>query len=102
VALQAGGMMIGLVSALSYSAGIAAHWLISTRFVFADDVRALGAERRGQQMLFLISALVGLSLTTVIVTLAVALGLDARPAKLVAVGVSFQATYLLRAKVVFA
>jgi len=102
LALQASGMPVALLSALSYSAGILVHWLISSRLVFAGDLRAIGIDRARQQALFLLSAFAGLLITVAIVSLAVQFGLDARLAKLVAVAASFQATYLLRAKIVFA
>ena len=53
-------------------------------------------------MLFLASALVGLATTTAIVGGAAARSIDPRLAKLVAIGVSFQITWLLRQKLVFA
>lgn len=102
VALQPTGMPIALLSALSYSAGILVHWLISSRLVFAGELRDVGIDRARQQALFLLSAFAGLLITVAIVSLAVQFGIDARLAKLVAVATSFQATYLLRAKIVFA
>jgi putative flippase GtrA len=102
LALQASGMPIALLSALSYSAGILMHWLISSRLVFAGELRDVGIDRARQQALFLLSAFAGLLITVAIVSLAVQFGLDARLAKLIAVPASFQATYLLRAKIVFA
>jgi putative flippase GtrA len=102
LALQTTSMPIALLSALSYSAGVLMHWLISSRLVFAGELRDVGIDRARQQALFLLSAFAGLLITVAIVSLAVQFGLDARLAKLVAVAVSFQATYLLRAKIVFA
>jgi putative flippase GtrA len=102
LALEVTGMPIALPSAISYSAGILVHWLISSRLVFAGDLRDVGIDRARQQALFLLSAFAGLLLTVAIVSLAVQFGLDARLAKLVAVAASFQATYLLRSKIVFA
>lgn len=99
--LQVTGMPVALLSALSYSAGILVHWLISSRLVFAGDLRAVGLDRARQQALFLLSAFAGLLITVAIVSLAVQFGLDARLAKLVAIAASFQATYLLRSKIVF-
>lgn len=90
-----------LAAAFGYSMGILASWLLSARAVFADRV-GYGAERQRQQMLFVISALVGLGLTTATVGLGTALGLLPGVAKLVAVGLSFQATYLIRTSLVFA
>lgn len=88
-------------SALSYAVGIVAHWLLSSRTVFAVGVAERGPERTRQKALFVLSALVGLALTTAIVGLGSALGVDPRLAKIAAVGVSFVATWLLRARVVF-
>lgn len=89
-------------SATGYALGIIAHWLLSSRAVFADQVAARGAGRTRQKALFVGSALVGLALTTVVVGAGAAMGLDPRLAKLVAVALSFVATWLLRQKVVFA
>ena len=96
------GVAPALAAATGYVAGIACHWLISSRFVFTGQVAADGAARRSQQGLFVLSALVGLGITTAIVGLGSRFGLDPRIAKGAAIVVSFQATYLLRKKVVFA
>ena len=98
--LQQLGLPVFAVSALSYSAGIVAHWLLSSRMVFAAELRPRGAARAGQQALFVLSALVGLGVTVAIVSFA-SMMIDARLAKLVAVIVSFQVTYLLRRSLVF-
>jgi putative flippase GtrA len=96
------GVAPALAAACGYVAGIACHWLISSRFVFIGQVAVDAAARRSQQALFLLSALVGLGITTAIVGLASRFGLDPRIAKGIAIVVSFQATYVLRKKVVFA
>jgi putative flippase GtrA len=89
-------------SAVGYCAGILVHWLVSSRLVFADGAAARGTgERHRQKMLFVGSALVGLAVTTAIVGTGSALGLDPRLAKLAAIVVSFQTTYLLRRHIVF-
>ena len=88
-------------AATGYLFGVAIHWLLSSRAVFAGQLRDKGVPRLHQQGLFLGSALVGLGLTTAIVGIGAALGLDPRIAKLAAVVVSFQVTYLLRRKIVF-
>jgi len=95
------GVPPALAAACGYIAGIVCHWLISSRFVFTRQV-ATGVARRNQQGLFVLSALVGLGITTAIVGLGSKFGLDPRMAKGVAIVVSFQATYVLRKKVVFA
>lgn len=96
------GLPPALAAACGYIAGIVCHWLISSRFVFNGQVAADGAARRNQQGLFVLSALVGLGITTAIVGLGSRFGFDPRIAKGVAIVVSFQATYMLRKKVVFA
>lgn len=96
------GVPPALAAATGYVAGIVCHWLISSRFVFNAQLASDAAARRSQQGLFVLSALVGLGITTAIVGLGSRFGLDPRIAKGVAIVVSFQATYLLRKKVVFA
>ena len=89
-------------SATGYCAGILVHWVVSSRLVFADGAAARGTgERHRQKLLFVGSALVGLAVTTAIVGGGSALGLDPRLAKLAAIVVSFQTTYLLRRHIVF-
>lgn len=99
--LLALGMLAAPASALAYSAGIVAHWLLSSRAVFHDNVAERGRERTKQKAMFVISALVGLGLTTAIVGAADFAGIDPRLAKLVAIVVSFTATWMLRNKIVF-
>ena len=89
-------------AALGYCCGIVCHWLISSRAVFVGRVADAGAARRQQQTLFVATALVGLGLTTAIVGLGTWYGLDPRLAKGIAIVISFQTTYLLRKRIVFA
>ena len=102
LALLAAGLAAAPAAALSYSLGIAVHWFISSRAVFTAGVAERGPARTRQTALFVASALVGLALTAGVVGLGSALGLDPRLAKIAAVGVSFTATWLLRARIVFA
>ncbi len=95
------GTQAALASVFGYMFGILAHWLLSSRAVFQDNVAHEARARTKQKALFVISAMVGLVLTAAIVGIADASGIDARLAKLVAIVVSFAVTYLLRAKVVF-
>ena len=88
-------------SAIGYTLGIVAHWLLSSRKVFADQIAPAGPARTRQKALFLISALIGLALTTLIVGFATRFGADPRIAKLLAIVTSFAATWLLRQRVVF-
>lgn len=99
--LLALGMLAAPASALGYSLGIVAHWLLSSRAVFHDSVAARGRDRTRQKALFVGSALVGLALTIAIVGSADGAGIDPRIAKLAAIAASFTATWMLRAKVVF-
>jgi putative flippase GtrA len=96
------GLPAASASALSYSLGIVVHWFISSRAVFTAGVAERGPARTRQKALFVASALIGLALTAGVVGLGSTLGLDPRLAKVAAVGVSFAATWLLRARIVFA
>lgn len=99
--LQAGIAPVA-AAGTGYSSGLALHWLLSSRAVFSGSLAEKGAQRRQQQALFIGSALAGLAITMAIVGAGSALGLDPRLAKLIAVAVSFQTTYLLRKNLVFA
>ncbi|MFM6831923.1 MAG: GtrA family protein [Novosphingobium sp.] len=101
LALLALGVVPVLASAAGYSLGIAAHWVLSSRAVFADSVSAERVQRTRQKALFVGSALIGLALTTMIVGAGTAAGLDSRLSKIVAIGASFTVTWLLRKRVVF-
>lgn len=96
------GVPPGLAAGTGYAAGILCHWLISTRAVFVGRVAESGTGRWQQQALFVGSALAGLAMTMSIVGLGSRYGLDPRLAKVVAIAVSFQVTYVLRKKIVFA
>jgi putative flippase GtrA len=102
VAALALGASPVIAAAAGYGAGIGAHWLLSSRAVFTGSLAEKGKARRQQQALFLASALVGLAMTMGIVGIGSLLVADPRLAKLAAIAVSFQATYILRRKVVFA
>lgn len=101
LAFMAMGVAAAPASSMGYSLGILAHWLMSSRAVFQDTVAERGVERTKQKALFVISALVGLGLTTAIVGAGDWAGGDPRLAKMVAIVVSFTATWLLRSKIVF-
>lgn len=100
--LIAGGVLATLASGLGYCLGIFVHWFLSSRFVFGAQLADNGAARTKQKGLFVGSALLGLGLTMLIVGVSAAAGLDPRAAKIVAIAVSFNVTYLLRKVVVFA
>lgn len=95
------GVAAAPASALSYSLGILAHWLLSTRLVFLRGVAPSGPARTRQKALFVISALAGLALTVAIVGLVDVFGGNPRLGKLAAIIASFTLTYALRATVVF-
>lgn len=95
------GIVATLAAAIGYLSGVVVHWILSSRVVF-DDVAEGGLARTRQKALFLTSAFIGLGLTVAIVGLATRFGVDARIAKLFAVAVSFQTTYVLRRNIVFA
>jgi putative flippase GtrA len=88
-------------SAAGYALGIVAHWIISSRKVFADGVAARGPGRTRQKAMFVVSALIGLAITTLVVGTATAGGIDPRLAKLGAIVFSFTTTWLLRSRIVF-
>ncbi|MFM2410678.1 MAG: hypothetical protein RL481_1506 [Pseudomonadota bacterium] len=96
------GMPATAASAVGYSVGIFAHWILSSRKVFHDRVSEKGTVARTQQKaMFLASALIGLVLTMIVVGAGTALGIDARVAKGAAIATSFVLTYLLRNVVIF-
>ena len=96
------GLPSPIAAAIGYSVGIAAHWTISSRKVFQDRVSDRGTRERTQQKgMFVVSALLGLIVTMSIVGMGDGLGLDPRIAKVMAIGISFVITYLLRNVVVF-
>ncbi len=101
LALLSLGVSAALASAIGYSLGILAHWLMSSRTVFQDRVARAGMVRTRQKALFVGSALAGLGLTIAIVGGFAWIGTDPRLGKGVAVVVSFAATWLLRSAVVF-
>lgn len=101
LALLSLGVMAAPASAIGYTLGILAHWLLSSRTVFQDSVATRGAGRTKQKALFVLSALAGLALTTAIVGGGDLANIDPRIAKGAAIIVSFAATWLLRSKMVF-
>jgi putative flippase GtrA len=102
LALLALGTPAGPAAGLGYGLGVVAHWLISSRAVFANAVAPRGPERTRQKAGFVVSALLGLALTTAIVGGGTAVGLDPRLAKLIAIAASFTLTWLLRSRLIFA
>lgn len=101
LALLSLGVAAAPASALGYTLGVLAHWLLSSRTVFQDSVAERGRDRTRQKALFVVSAFAGLFLTTTIVGSADQAGIDPPLAKLAAILVSFTVTWLLRARIVF-
>lgn len=96
------GMPGTAASAVGYSVGILAHWILSSRTVFHDRVSEKGTSARTQQKaMFLGSALLGLVLTITVVGAGTTLGMDPRVAKVAAIAMAFVLTYLLRNVVIF-
>lgn len=100
-ALLSTGLAAPAAAAGGYVAGIAAHWIASSRAVFADRLAEQGRARTAQQGLFVASALIGLAITWIIVATATAAGAIPTVAKLLAVAAAFTATFILRARYVF-
>lgn len=96
------GMRAGMAAGVGYLAGMGAHWLLSTRFVFAAEVAVDAAAKRQQLMLFLLSGLAGTLVTIGVVGIATALGLAPALAKLLAIVIAFNLVFVIRRHVVFA
>lgn len=88
-------------SVLGYISGLVVHWLLSSRLVFADKIPSGAAARRRQQLLFAISAILGLTLTAGVVECGLRMGLAPGLSKLAAIVFSFQLTYVFRRAFVF-
>ena len=80
-----------------YAGGLVLHWMISIRFVFTPSERATHGQRLG----FVASAVIGLAITTGLISGLSATGLAPALAKLVAVPVSFLSVYAIRKYGVF-
>lgn len=93
-------VMPGIASGIGYCAGIFVHWSISVRFVFIGKRRD-GIALHGQRVLFIATAIIGLALTMIIVSLATAFGLIPVAAKGLAAIISFFSVYFIRKYGVF-
>ena len=101
LALVAIGTPAGPSAAAAYMVGIFVHWLIVSRAVFIGDVAELGPARRRQKLMFVLSAMAGLAVTTAIVGGGAALGFGLMLTKAFAVAVSFIVNWLIRRHLVF-
>jgi len=99
--LTAGDMKPVLAGVLGYGAGLALHFLLSSRFVF--NAFASGKAQVRLFAEFALSGLAGILTTAVVMTLATGVfGLPGLPAKMLAAGTSFMLVYWLRCTMVFA
>ncbi|MFT4025747.1 MAG: GtrA family protein [Novosphingobium sp.] len=99
--LLALGTVAAPAAAAGYALGIVAHWLLSSRKVFTGNMARPGPARMRQKAMFVISALIGLALTTAIVGGGTLAGIEPHLAKLAAIVASFSVTWLLRSRLVF-
>lgn len=90
-----------LSASISYTLGIFAHWILSSRLVFSLRVARAGRARTLQKTQFVLSALTGLCLTAAIVTFGSYLAIDPRLAKIAAIAVSFATVWHLRNRYIF-
>lgn len=91
-----------ICAAAGYIIGLGLHWILSSRFVFADSLAASRTARARQAALFFVSGFGGLAVTVATFTTAVTLGAPAIIAKALSVGVSFCIVYLIRRHLIFA
>jgi putative flippase GtrA len=84
-----------------YAVGVIVHWLLSSRFVFGSGHQMKGTRRWRAKALFAATAAMGIAVTAGIVALAVSQGLAPVAAKLIAIAVSFNVTYVSRRWLVF-
>ena len=89
-------------SVAGYLCGTQLHWLLSTRLVFAAGVRQDAAARRRQQVLFFVSAAIGVTCNAGIVAASEALEIPLVLGKLAAIGTSFVLVLMVRATIIFA
>ncbi len=99
--LYAAGLAAGGAAAIGYALGTLAHWLVSSRFVFPDRLAEAGLRRGAQQVLFIASAILGIGMTSLIVSWGVAGGIHILAAKAIAMIASFVAVFLVRLTIVF-
>lgn len=88
-------------AASGYTLGLALHWSLSSRFVFARELAPNAAARRRQAAMFVLSGLVGLGVTVGIYSAATTQHIGAAPAKALAVVISFALVYALRRYLIF-
>ncbi|MGD9980845.1 MAG: GtrA family protein [Hyphomonadaceae bacterium] len=95
------GVAPALSAAAGYVIGLALHWVLSTRFVFAAELGESHGARARQAALFFASGVGGLAVTVAAFTTAMTLGVPALISKASAVAVSFCVVYLIRRHLIF-
>lgn len=99
--LYAAGGSAGLAAGIGYALGTLAHWLVSSRFVFPDRLADAVLKRGGQQVLFVVSAMLGIGITSAVVSCSVEAGANIVLAKALAMVSSFLVVFLVRLTIVF-
>ncbi|HWV12395.1 MAG TPA: GtrA family protein [Sphingobium sp.] len=87
-----------LAGAVGYTGGLLLHWLISVRFVFPSAAGPTNRQRLG----FIVSAGVGIAVTTGLISALGAIDVAPAVAKLFAIPASFLSVYAIRKYGVFA
>ena len=101
IALFSAAVAASLAGIAGYAVGMVAHYFLSSRFVFKTQGSRKSERRRFVE--FLLSGLVGITLTGFIIAIATgAFGVAPIAAKIVAAAVSFAAVFAIRRSVVFA
>ena len=83
-----------LAAALAYAIGLAAHYVLSVRYVFR--YRRMASQRRTEVMVYALTGLVGILLSAGIVHAGDLLGQSLAASKSVAIAVSFIAVFMIR------
>ena len=83
-----------LAAALAYAIGLAAHYVLSVRYVFA--YRRMASQRRTEAVIYALTGLAGIVLSAAIVYAGSSFGQSLAVSKLVAIAVSFIAVFIIR------
>jgi putative flippase GtrA len=88
-----------LAAALAYAVGLAVHYVLSVRYVFA--YRRMASQRRNEIMVYALTGLVGIVLSAGIVHAGDLLDQSLAMSKLIAIAVSFIAVFMIRKVTLF-
>ncbi len=88
-----------LAAALAYAVGLAVHYVLSVRYVFA--YRRMAFQRRTEIMVYALTGFVGILLSAAIVYAGDSLGQPLAMSKLAAISVSFVAVFMIRKATLF-